>query len=303
MKIDEQLVANLVRHQCPHLSHLPIAPVKKQGWDNRTFRLGEDLSVRLPSNASYADAVEKEANALATLGKNLSVEVPEVVAVGEPSKIFPLPWSIRRWVKGDTLESSAGVDQTALAFSLGSTLAELRNIPTGNGPYAGKHSFYRGCHPSVYGHDVQKSLEILEGKVDASLCLEIWQRSVTSAWNDAPVWFHGDVAIGNIVVDKNTVKALIDFGTCGLGDPACDFVMAWTYFDVKSRRDFRSACAIDEDTWQRARGWALWKALACLSGLSSPDVDGVQSRALRNICDEEVLDRQSPEARRPVRSQ
>jgi len=288
MEIDEHLVARLVHQQFPHLSRLPIAPVSKQGWDNRTFRLGDDLSVRLPSNPSYADAVRKEADALAVLGKDLSVEVPEVVSVGEPSEAFPLPWSIRRWVSGNTLENTIGIDRDSFAVSLGNALAELRTIPTSHGPYAGKHSFYRGCHPSVYGDEVQKSLEILEDMADTALCLDIWKRSVRSAWKGEPVWFHGDVAIGNIIVHNNAVKALIDFGTCGIGDPACDFVMAWTYFDVESRSVFRSACAIDEDTWQRARGWALWKALVCLSGLSSPDTDGVQARALQEICDEEA---------------
>ncbi|PVB61342.1 aminoglycoside phosphotransferase family protein [Labrenzia sp. 011] len=288
MKIDERLVARLIRRQFPHFSHLPIAPVSKQGWDNRTFRLGDRLSVRLPSHASYAEAVEKEANVLATLGKDLSVDVPEVVAIGAPSEEFPLPWSVRRWIKGDTLADTAGVDQRSLAISLGKCLAELRSIPSGNGPYAGRHSFYRGCHPSVYGDEVQKSLESLEGKVDASLCRAIWQRSVSSAWKGKPVWFHGDVAIGNILADNSTVTALIDFGTCGVGDPACDFVMAWTYFGVKDRRFFRSACAIDENTWQRARGWALWKALACLSGLSGPDLDGIQVRTLQTLCEEEA---------------
>ncbi|POF30024.1 aminoglycoside phosphotransferase family protein [Roseibium marinum] len=287
MEIDEHTVAQLIHQQFPHLSRLPIAQVKKQGWDNRTFKLGDALSVRLPSNASYADAVRKEADVLMTLAKHLRVEVPEVVAVGAPSEEFPLPWSIRRWVEGDTLENTQGVEQDAFAISLGNTLADLRAIKTSRGPYAGRHSFFRGCHPSVYGDEVQKSLEILESKVDAARCLDIWQRCITSAWKDKPVWFHGDVAVGNIIVENSTVKALIDFGTCGIGDPACDFAMAWTYFDVESRGIFRSACAIDGDTWQRARGWALWKALVCLSGLSNPDTDGTQARALQEICDEE----------------
>ncbi|MES0882208.1 aminoglycoside phosphotransferase family protein [Roseibium sp. SCP14] len=286
--IDEDLVAHLIERQFPNLNHLPVAPVRKQGWDNRTFRLGDALSVRLPSNASYADAVMKEANVLAALGNHLSVEVPDVVAIGEPDVEFPLPWSIRHWIEGDTLEHSSEVNQDEFASSLGKILSDMRTIPTNGAPIAGKHSFYRGCHLSVYGDEVQKSLEILEGKIDSALCLDIWQRSITSAWRDKPVWFHGDVAAGNIIVENDAVKALIDFGICGIGDPACDCTMAWTFFDVESRNVFRSACAVDEDTWQRARGWALWKALVCLSGLSSPDVDGVQARALQQICDEEA---------------
>ncbi|WP_157139797.1 aminoglycoside phosphotransferase family protein [Roseibium aggregatum] len=286
MEIDENTVAKLLHQQFPHLSHLPIEPVRKQGWDNVTFRLGEALSVRLPSNASYAVAVRKEAEALAVLGDHLSAEVPSVVAVGAPSDAFPLPWSIRRWIVGETLESAEDVDQEAFATSLGRVLCELRAIEAGNGPLAGRHSFYRGCHPSVYGDEVQQSLDILEGKVDKARCLDIWQQGMTSAWTDRPVWFHGDVAVGNVIVADNSVKALIDFGCCGIGDPACDFVMAWTYFGDEGRKAFRDACATDKQTWQRARAWALWKALVCLSGLSSPDTDGTQARALQAICND-----------------
>ena len=286
MEIDRHTVARLIRQQFPHLEHLPIEPVSKQGWDNATFRLGDALSVRLPRNETYAEAVKKEAHALAVLGEHLSVEVPSVVAVGLPSDTFPLPWSIRRWVEGDTLESADGVNPETFADSLGKTLCDLRTIDTGGGILAGKHSFYRGCHPSAYGDEVQKSLDILGSKVDAMRCVEVWQRGMTSAWTARPVWFHGDVAVGNIIVTNSVVKALIDFGTCGIGDPACDFVMAWTYFDPESRKIFRDACEVDDQTWQRARAWALWKALVCMSGLSSPDTDGTQAKALQAICND-----------------
>ncbi len=286
MEIDRNTVALLIRQQFPHLDDLPIEPVSKQGWDNATFRLGDALSVRLPRNESYAEAVKKEARALTVLSEHLSVEVPSVVAVGLPSDTFPLPWSIRRWIEGDTLESTDCVYPETIAVSLGKTLCDLRAIDTGGGFIAGKHSFYRGCHPSAYGDEVQKSLDILGSKVDAMRCLEVWQRGMTSAWTARPVWFHGDVAIGNIIVTKSVVKALIDFGTCGIGDPACDFVMAWTYFDPESRNLFRDACEVDDQTWQRARAWALWKALVCMSGLSSPDTDGTQAKVLQAICND-----------------
>lgn len=287
MDINQQLVSDLVRQQFPEFNELPIVPVNKQGWDNRTFRLGEAFSIRLPSNASYASAVHKEAKVLNALGKHLSVATPEIVALGKPSEAYPLPWSIRRWVPGATVEDTPTIDLPVFAKSLGQCLAELRAMPRENGPYAGRHSFYRGCHPSVYGDEIKESLRRLQGKVDADTCLAIWHRGTRTAWTKAPVWFHGDVATGNIIVDRDTVRAFIDFGLCGLGDPACDFVMAWTYFTGDNRKIFRSACSVDDDTWNRARAWALWKALVCLSGLSSPDTTGIQARALRELCNED----------------
>ena len=56
------------------------------------------------------------------------------------------------------------------------------------------------------------------------------------------------------------LAAVIDFGTSGVGDPACDVVIAWTFLDGPGRAAFRRTLAIDDATWARGRGWALWKA-------------------------------------------
>ena len=283
MKIDGSIVQNLIAQQFPDLSNLPVIPIKKQGHDNRTFRLGDELSVRLPSKSSYADAVQKEAMALVVLGGQLSVDVPEIVALGEPSNEYPLPWSIRRWLAGTTLEDTQVLDRRSLARTFGALLVELRFIPADINLSAGKHSFYRGCHPSVYGDEVVKSLRKMDAQTKTEHCLEIWQKGTESAWSNSPVWFHGDVAIGNVLMTDDKVSALIDFGTCGVGDPACDFAIAWTYFDAVERQIFRDAIKVDDGTWHRAKAWALWKALVSLTGLSGPDIEGVQSRALDQI--------------------
>lgn len=224
--INDSLVRRLVAQQFPHLGDLSVRPIKKQGWDNRTFRLGDELSVRLPSERSYAAAVKTEAIALSALNSSLSVVIPEVIALGEPSEDYPLPWSIRRWIVGKTLEDTHVLDQCSLARTLGTILVELRSAPVNIDLLAGKHSFYRGCHPSVYGDEVVKSLNILNGQIDTKRCLDIWQSGMISVWSADPVWFHGDIAVGNILMAGESVKALIDFGTCGVGDPACDFAIA-----------------------------------------------------------------------------
>ena len=87
-----------------------------------------------------------------------------------------------------------------------------------------------------------------------------------TTWDRPDVWFHGDVAVGNLLVRDGRLAAVIDFGTCGVGDPACDLVIAWTFLDAPARRVFRREVDLDEDTWARARGWALWKALLGLRG-------------------------------------
>jgi len=52
--ITPALVSRLVADQFPQWADLPVRPVELDGWDNATFRLGEDMSVRLPSGGQYA---------------------------------------------------------------------------------------------------------------------------------------------------------------------------------------------------------------------------------------------------------
>jgi aminoglycoside phosphotransferase (APT) family kinase protein len=282
-EINADLVQTLIADQFPHWADLPVVPVPRQGWDNRTFRLGDTLSVRLPSGPGYVAAVAKEDRALPALAAHLPVPVPEPVATGGPTDAYPHPWSVRRWLDGDTLLDATGVDRARLATDLGQVLTELRSIPTETGPAAGRHSFYRGCHPSAYADEVQTALRILGDRVDTKACETVWAAAMTTVWGHDPVWFHGDIAPGNLLTTSGRLSALIDFGTCGIGDPACDLQIAWTYFDGPDRRVFRDAAGLDDGTWARARAWTLWKALIMIAGTSGTDTDGAQARNLEAV--------------------
>ncbi|WP_242090063.1 aminoglycoside phosphotransferase family protein [Curtobacterium sp. DN_7.5] len=270
-RIDADLVRRLVAAQFPRWADLPVREVEHQGWDNRTFRLGGDLSVRLPSAAGYVPAVEKEQRVLPYLAEHLDVPVPEPVATGEPQDDYPFPWSVRWWLRGTVLLDAPDVDRSRLAADVGAVLVQLRGVPVGPGPTAGAHSFHRGAHPSHYGAEVRAALDALGADVDRPACEAVWSRAVRSRWHGGPVWFHGDVAPGNLIVDDHgRLSAVIDFGTCGVGDPACDLVLAWTFLDAPARQVLRDAVGLDPDTWARARGWALWKSLIMLAGSAGP---------------------------------
>lgn len=286
---DAALVAALVAEQLPRWRHLPVVPVRRQGWDNRTFRLGEELSVRLPSAGQYVAAVAKEARVLPHLAEHLPLPVPVPVATGAPSGAYPFPWSVRRWLAGTTVEDAEGLDRTTLAEDLGGWLGALRRVPAGPGPMAGSHGHYRGCHPSVYGDQVQAALDDLGDAVDVAACRRTWLEATTTAWPGVPVWVHGDVAVGNLLVQDGRLSAVIDFGGCGLGDPACDLVIAWTYLTGTERQAFAAAVDLPDDTWARARGWALWKALVTLTGRSGPDPVGVWRRVLQEVLADPVV--------------
>ncbi|PSK95999.1 aminoglycoside phosphotransferase (APT) family kinase protein [Murinocardiopsis flavida] len=290
--ITADLVRSLITAQFPEWGDLHVRPVARQGWDNRTFRLGDDLAVRLPSAEGYVAAVEKEDRCLPTLAEHLPVPVPVPVATGRPSADYPYPWSVRRWLPGDTVEAAADVDRSQLARDLGGLLTALREVPAQHGPASGRHSFFRGCHPSAYSDQVDIALDRLKDDADLDLdaCRAIWASALTSAWPYPSTWFHGDVSVGNLLTTDGRLSAVIDFGTCGVGDPACDLVMAWTYFTGAERKVFREAVGLPDDTWRRARGWALWKALATMGGLSSPDPEGTQRRVLGQVLDDPIID-------------
>jgi stearoyl-CoA desaturase (Delta-9 desaturase) len=88
--------ARLVAAQFPQWADLPVVPVALNGWDNTTFRLGDELCVRLPSADAYVAQVEKEHRWLPVLARQLPLPIPEPVAVGRPGGGFPRPWSLRQ---------------------------------------------------------------------------------------------------------------------------------------------------------------------------------------------------------------
>jgi aminoglycoside phosphotransferase (APT) family kinase protein len=271
--ITAELVARLVADQHPRWAGLPVVPVEADGWDNRTYRLGDTLTVRLPTHERYVAAVAKEDRWLPVLAPQLPLAVPEPVATGRPGAGYPHPWSVRRWIPGRPVGSAPVEDLTAFARTLAGFLRALRRADPTGGPAAGAHSFFRGCPPEHYDDEVVRSLESLGPAVDRPGARTVWRDALASHWTGTPVWFHGDIAPGNLLLDdRGRLTAVLDFGTSGVGDPACELVIAWTFLHGEARSAFRAEVGLDDDAWRRARGWALWKALlvAAEHGPTSP---------------------------------
>lgn len=264
--ITAAVVACLVCEQRPDLAHLPIVPVDVDGWDNSTFRVGEGLLARLPTDDGYVSAVDKEHRWLPVLGPRLPVEIPEPVTRGVPGCGFPRPWSLYRWLPGETAAGDRVGDLDGFARDVAGFLTALRSVDPTGGPPAGAHSFGRGGPPQVYDADVRGSLDALPSDVRVGDVLRVWDAAVAAPFDGPPRWFHGDLAPSNLLVRDGRLHGVIDFGTCGVGDPACDLVLAWTFFDGATREVFRQALGTDDGAWARGRGWALWKALLTLDG-------------------------------------
>ena len=278
MEIDASLVRQLIAEQFPQWAGLPVRMVEPNGWDNRTFRLGDELSVRLPSAAGYVPQVEKEARWLPRLAPHLPLPIPVPVALGRPGAGYPWPWSVRRWIAGETAAAARIDDLRAFAGDVARFLLALQRIDPSGGPAAGEHSFYRGGPPAVYDGETRRAIDALQGRIDARAATALWEAALAARWDSPPVWVHGDVAAGNLLVRAGRLHAVIDFGCCAVGDPACDLVLAWTFLDAESRAVFRSTLGVDDGTWTRGQGWALWKALILLAGAASNAVEAATAQ-------------------------
>lgn len=267
MLINADLVASLVADQFPQWEALPIASVAQSGWDNRTFRLGSDKLVRLPSAAHYAPAIQTEQAWLPKLAPNLPVAIPKLLGKGKPTDRYPWRWSICDWIEGEhPIRKEAN---KVLAAQVASFLKALHKIPSSGGPPAGDRNFHRGGDLSHYNDQTRAAIARLTDQTQRDAATQVWEEALVSVWGHDPVWVHGDFAAGNLLVQDGNLTGVIDFGQLAVGDPACDLTIAWTLFPSSERSSFRDAIGLGADTWARARGWAIWKALIHLSGIAS----------------------------------
>ena len=281
--IDASLVRRLVTTQFPQWAHLPISPVELGGWDNRTFHLGDRMTVRLPSAAAYALQVEKEHHWLPRLAPHLPLPIPVPLAMGLPADGYPWHWSVYRWLDGEVASIECIADLRQFAIDLAEFLVALYRIDATGGPAPGPQNFYRGGSLTVYDDETRQAIAALEGAIDTKAATAVWEAALAATWRGSPVWVHGDVAAGNLLVLDGRLSAVIDFGTSGVGDPACDLAIAWTLLAGESRETFRAALPLDDGTWTRGRGWTLWKALITLAAL--PDANALAASASRRIAD------------------
>lgn len=269
--MDAELVCRLVRTQFPHWADLAVCPVVPGGWDNKSFRLGEHMLVRLPSAQAYALQVQKEHRWLPMLAPKLALSIPQPLALGAPAEGCPWRWSIYRWIEGDTAAPERIADLRDFAARLAQFLVALQSIDSTGGPAPGPHNFHRGGPLTHCDAEARQAIAALAGRIDVDTATEVWEAALATSWHGPPVWLQGDVSAGNLLVKGGRLIAVIDFGQLGVGDPACDLAIAWTLLGGAGREVLRARLGLDSATWARGRGWTLWKALIVAAGLAKTD--------------------------------
>ncbi len=252
--IDGPLIRRLLRGQFPQWSRLAVRPVESAGWDNVIYRLGTDLAVRLPRRRIGAEQTEKEHQWLPALGPQLPLAVPVPVGKGVPGEGYPWHWTVCPWLPGEIAALAAVADMSQAAL----TLAEFVRALQGLDPAGGPVSAFRGGTLADRDPVSRESAAALRGSFDVRPALEAWDAAVAEpVWTGQPVWMHGDLHPANLLVSNSELAGVIDFGLLGVGDAACDLMVAWTYLSADARPVFRDALAVDDATWARGRGWAL----------------------------------------------
>lgn len=276
IEINIGLVRKLIDKQFPEFEDMELRPVTKAGWCNGAYRLGDEYLVKFPRAKRYEQGHFAEADWLPYLSRNLNIKIPEYVSMGRPDLDYEWHWSVFKWIEGESAEKLSENAKVQFATDIAKFLKNLWSIKVTDGPRSFDQSFHRGGPLYVYDEESRVALEKVKDLIDYEAVKHLWEKAVNSKLENDPVWVHGDLFPANMLIQNNRLHAVLDFENMCIGDPACDLALTWTFFEGDGRKVFVNELSLDENTWIRGRGWALWKALISLASIKDK-----QSKAAR----------------------
>jgi aminoglycoside phosphotransferase (APT) family kinase protein len=285
VEVDDALVARLLRTQFPQLAGLVLTRVEAWGTDHAIFRLGEDLSVRLPKIGWASKQGEKETRWLPRLAAHLPVEVPVPVAMGEPADGYPFAWYVAPWLEGENPQLDGSLDLHQLTADLAAFVLALQRIDTTGAP--APRPGQRGGPLDAADEFTRRRAEELRDEADVDALLAVWDAGRQAPpWDEPAVWVHGDLSDGNLLVRDGRLSGVIDWGGLIAGDPAVELIVAWSLFDAETRGVYRDALGfVDDAMWLRSRAWAASAAIQALPYYrdTNPDIVARSWRAVREV--------------------
>ena len=286
MDTDVSLVRRLLTAQFPQWAGLDIRPVPSAGTDNALYRLGDDMVVRMPRIHWATGQVDKEHEWLPRLGPLLPLRIPVPLARGTPDEGYPWHWSVYRWLEGEEATIEHIADPGLAATGLAHFVAALQRIDATGGPRPGEHNSSRGVPLATRDTRTRAAIDALRGALDAGAAAAAWEAALRAGeWQGGPTWIHGDLRPGNLLAQEGRLTAVIDFGCLGVGDPACDLMVAWNFLTAETRDLFRASLGVDDATWARGRGWALSVGLIALPYYQSTNtvLAGIARRTISEV--------------------
>jgi aminoglycoside phosphotransferase (APT) family kinase protein len=217
------------------------------------------MVVRLPRIHWAVGAVDKDLRWLPILAPLLPVAVPVPLAKGTPAEGYPWDWGIYPWLEGENPAVDC-IDADSVTSDVTRFVAALHRIDPTGGPPA-----RRGAPLEFQDKEARAALRQLRGTIDTDAATAAWQEALAKPpWSGPPVWIHGDLLPGNLLFQSGRLTGVVDWGGVGVGDPACDCIVAWALLPADARNVFRAALGVDAATWARGRGWALSIGLIAL---------------------------------------
>jgi aminoglycoside phosphotransferase (APT) family kinase protein len=250
-----ELVRRLVDTQFPQWRQRPLTEVAEKGTVHAIFRLGDGLAVRLARRRGPTEPDAQQNEWMRQIAKALPLSMPVPVAVGSPVEDYPWYWSVVTWVEGER-RAVEEIDALAAARDLVGAVHALWEIPSNGAPRG------RGVALVELDASTRRYMDILEAEPEV---VAVWEDALAApVWPGPPRWHHGDLDVRNWLVRGGRICGVIDWDSAGVGDPACDVMVAWKLHSAAARDEFRQAIGCDDDTWRRARGWVLFQSVAAL---------------------------------------
>ena len=281
--IDSRLVSRLLADQFPEVAELTIREVRSTGTVNAVYRLGDHLAVRLPRVERWAGDLVRELRWLPGLSQHLTVPIPRPVFTGSPTDYYGLPWAVYEWLAGTQYADDTIDDEDHAARDLAGFVSELRRVDPSGAPAAGRKPL------SELDAGTRDTILASARVIDSSAAMHAWDVALDSQqWAGAPVWIHTDLLRPNLLARDGRLSAVIDWGGAGVGDPAADVIAAWSVFGASGRRTFRAELGVDDETWNRARGYALHQAAAIIPyyEVTNPAFVTMAVRTIREVLSE-----------------
>lgn len=263
IEIDVATVRALVDAQFPQWRDAELRPVHSSGTVNALFRLGEELAVRLPMRpsdpATLTAWIHEEASAAREFATVTSVPTPQVVAVGTPQDVYPLPWSVQTWVPGADATTVDTGDNDGLADDFVALITELRAADVRGRTFDGGG---RGGDLTTHDEWMDQCFATWPASPDVATLRDLWASMRELPRLEGPdVMSHRDLIPGNVLVGGGRLVGVLDWGGLGPADPALDLIVAWHFFDESPRARIRAALGCSDLEWARSRAWAFEQAV------------------------------------------
>lgn len=292
--VSAETVRSLIADQFPKWKGQDVRAVSTSGTVNGIFRIGEDLAARFPLVEEAPDEVrawlESEAAAMRELATASPIPTPQPVAIGEPGRGYPMPWSVQTWLAGADASVEDPTGSRGFAEDLASLIVSLRAADTRGRRFGGSG---RGGHLPDHDEWMDVCFTNSEGLLDVPRLRAMWTELRDLPEIDADVMCHGDLTPPNVLVREGRLAGILDGGGFAPADPALDLVSAWHLLDAGQRETLRVLLGCSDVQWRRGMAWAFQQAMGLVwyYAESNPSMSELGRRTLARLLGEDVVNR------------